>query len=457
MSKTLFLFLFLASVISHTDIYAQDEIPTTSSEINYFLVLASTSDRSVQDHNLNLITKNWNPSFEIMTLELMYFAFNTDIGVKLLVLLEKKTGQNFGFDFNSWYQYIWSKPQNIHPDYAYFKSQLHRSIDPKFAFYFQGRQSTSKIRMDEIRWGGVIQDGIPPLRDPKMLTASQANYLEDDHIVFGIEVNGDARAYPKRILAWHEMFTDTVGDLSVTGVYCTLCGTVILYKNLHKNKEYRLGTSGFLYRSNKLMYDQDTQSLWSTLEGKPVVGPLVDKGIQLDYLSVVTTTWGEWKRLHPETTVLSLNTGHKRDYGEGVAYQDYFSNDELMFNVPSIDKKLKNKQSILAVRLAQYPYDPIAISTKFLRKKRIYPFKVKDQKLTVLTDAAGGNRMYDTQDVVLKKYKNSTQVLDSNGGLWTLYEDYLENEEGATLQRVPAFNAFWFGWKAAYPDTKLIK
>lgn len=457
MSKIVLLFLLLTSLIAHIEIYAQDEIPTTSSEINYFLTLASTSDRSVQDYNLNLISKNWNSSFEIMTLEIMYFAYNTDIGAKLRVLLEKRTGHNFGYDFNAWYQYIWSKPQNIHPDYSYFKSQLHRSIDPKFALYFQGRQSTSQIRLDEIRWGGVIQDGIPPLRDPIMVEASQATYLEEDHIVFGIEVNGDARAYPKRILAWHEMFTDTVGDLSVTGVYCTLCGTVILYKNQYKNKEYRLGTSGFLYRSNKLMYDQGTQSLWSTLEGKPVLGPLVNKGIQLDYLSVVTTTWGEWKQLHPETTVLSLDTGHQRDYNEGAAYRDYFSNDDLMFNVPAIDEKLKNKQSILAVRLAQHPYDPIAISTKFLNKKRIYPLKVKDQKLTVLTDAAGGNRIYNTQEVYLKKYKNRTQVLDDKGSLWTLYEDYLENKEGMRLQRVPAFNAFWFGWKAAYPDTKLIK
>ena len=457
MSKYIYLFWVSLSFVQVSPLHAQYGIPDTLSEIHHFLNLATSSEKSVQEYSLSQISTQWNTSFEIMALEVMYFSYNTGLGVKLLVLLEEKTGKQFGFDFNAWYEYLWNKPQTIHPDYAYFKSQLHKAIDPKFEHYFQGGQSTSQIRMDEIRWGGVIQDGIPPLRNPTMITAAEASYLEDDHIIFGIEVHGDVRAYPKRILAWHEMFTDIVGDLSVTGVYCTLCGTVILYNNEHKDKTYELGTSGFLYRSNKLMYDQATQSLWSTLEGRPVVGSLVNKGIQLSYLSVVTTSWGEWKQLHPGTKVLSLTTGHTRDYDEGVAYGDYFSNDDLMFNVPSIDKKLKNKQSILAVRLQAYPYDPVAISTKFLNKKNIYRFRIKEVQLTVLTDASGGNRLFETEDVILKKYQGSAQLLDNQGELWTLYEDFLENEMGRRLERVPTFNAFWFGWKAAYPETKLIK
>ncbi|MEP1140266.1 MAG: DUF3179 domain-containing (seleno)protein [Balneola sp.] len=142
------------------------------------------------------------------------------------------------------------------------------------------------MRLDEIRWGGVRQDGIPPLRDPKMISAKEADYLGDKDVVFGIEVNGDVRAYPKRILAWHEMFVDEVGGEKLAGVYCTLCGTAILFKTEHEGVNHEIGTSGFLYRSNKLMYDKATQSLWNTLQGKPVVGPLVGKGIRLEHLSV---------------------------------------------------------------------------------------------------------------------------------------------------------------------------
>ena len=148
--------------------------------------------------------------------------------------------------------------------------------------------------------------------------------------------NGDVRAYPKRILAWHELFTDEVGRVPVAGVYCTLCGTVILFETEHDGVRHELGTSGFLYRSNKLMYDRATQSLWSTFGGRPVIGPLAMEDIRLEVRSVVTTTWGEWRRRHPTTKVLSLNTGHRRDYSEGAAYREYFSTDELMFNVPKL-------------------------------------------------------------------------------------------------------------------------
>ena len=96
-----------------------------------------------------------------------------------------------------------------------------------FAGYFSSDDPKAKIRLDEIRWGGVRQDGIPPLRSPKMINANEAKYLNDDNIVFGLEVNGDSRAYPKRIMAWHEMFVDKVGDTPVAGVYCTLCGSMI--------------------------------------------------------------------------------------------------------------------------------------------------------------------------------------------------------------------------------------
>ena len=115
---------------------------------------------------------------------------------------------------------------------------------------------------------------------------------------------------------------------------------MVLYETRHKGVSHALGTSGFLYRSNKLMYDRETSSLWSTLHGTPVIGPLVGKGISLKRRSVVTTTWSEWKKRHPQTTVLSLDTGHRRDYGEGVAYQDYFSTDEVMFSVPQLDLSL---------------------------------------------------------------------------------------------------------------------
>ena len=187
---------------------------------------------------------------------------------------------------------MWSQELTNSRDYAYFKRLLHRGIDPAFEAYFTPDRRFD-IRLDEVTWDGVKQDGIPPLRQPAMIAAADADYLAGTDVVFGIEINGEARAYPKRILAWHEMFVDTIAGVPLIGVYCTLCGTVILYETSVDGTDYDLGTSGFLYRSNKLMYDRATQSLWSTMAGKPVIGPLADHGIELPIRSIVTTSWSE--------------------------------------------------------------------------------------------------------------------------------------------------------------------
>lgn len=426
-------------------------------EFSHFMSFLASENDLRHQKALEYITDNWKPEFEIMTLEVLYFSDNHSLSYKLVELLQNKTNKEFGADFNKWYEFLWSKPQKLTAYYHQFKAHVHGLIDKRFVKYFKNRQEVSKIRLDEVRWGGVKQDGIPPLRNPEMITADEANYLEDDNVVFGIEINGDFRAYPKRILAWHEMFTDTVGNIPVAGVYCTLCGTVVLYKTEFKGKTYQLGTSGFLYRSNKLMYDKDTQSLWNTIWGKPVIGPLVDKGIELEYLSVITTTWVEWKTRHPETTVLSLNTKYNRNYNEGIAYKDYFADDELMFNVPKIDRKLKNKQSILAIRLPDITEKTIAISTKFLNKKSLYQNQLARKKFVVLTDKSGANRVYFSENIEFKNYDKAKLVTDTNGIAWKVHENRLESTTGQTLKRLHTFNAFWFGWKAAYPDTKLIK
>lgn len=423
-----------------------------------FSLLIHTSNRSAIDRSFLIIDAYWQPAFIPQLLEVMSVPRDDYILEKTIELLTSRTGKNFGRKTNDWYFWLWHQPENLLPDYSNFKAALYRQIDPKFETYFLDRQLSARVRLDEIRWGGVLQDGIPPLRNPEMISISEARYLEDDNIIFGISVNGDARAYPKRVLAWHEMFTDTIGGVDIAGVYCTLCGTVIPYKTNFEGVDYNLGTSGFLYRSNKLMYDQATQSLWSTVRGEPVMGPLVDKGIVLEHLSMVTTTWGEWKRRHPDTTVLSLNTGYQRDYGENKAYQRYFSNDQLMFNTPFQNNQLKNKQEVLALTFPASPAEQLAIDTEFLNRNPLYEDKIGQQRLLVLTDASGANRVYDPQDVTFVSYDRDATLIDSDGHEWTLSEDRLESpRHDAPLKRLPARRAFWFGWYAAFPETRLIK
>src|SRR5262249_16913321 len=154
-------------------------------------------------------------------------------------------------------------------------------------------------------------DGIPALDNPRMIAADAAAYLNSDDPVFGIEINGDARAYPLRIANWHEMVNDIVGGVPVSLAYCTLCGAGILFDGRVEGPDqpFTFGSSGLLYRSNKLMYDRQTRSLWSQFSGRPVVGPLTGSGVELHLLPVMLTSWAQWRLLHPETRVLSLDTG----------------------------------------------------------------------------------------------------------------------------------------------------
>ncbi|MCI0402057.1 MAG: DUF3179 domain-containing protein [Acidobacteria bacterium] len=305
-------------------------------------------------------------------------------------------------------------------------------------------------------------NGIPPLDYPKHIAAKEADWLKDEHIVFGIHVNGEARAYPKRILAWHELARDRIGGVELTIVYCTLCGTVIPYESIVGGKLRRLGTSGLLYRSNKLMFDEETWSLWSTLEGKPVVGALAGLPLRLKTHSAVTTTWGEWRATHPDTAVLSLETGHQRDYGEGAAYRNYFATDDLMFEVPADDRRLKNKAEVLVMRLEPAGGGaalPVAISAEFLRKNRIYHAEFAGRKLVVLTTEQGANRVYETGKVQMKRFRDGNRVEDSSGRLWRVAEGALvaEGHPAGSLARTPAQRAFWFGWHAQFPETLLVQ
>jgi hypothetical protein len=375
---------------------------------------------------------------------------------RLTEFLEQQTKQRFGDDLRAWRKWIWSRPESAHREYAAFKGEVYSRIDPSFrAFFPTGVKSL--IRLDEVDWGGVTVNGIPPLRAPKVIPASDARWLRDSHVVFGIEVNGEARAYPQRILGWHEMAIDRLGGLDLTIVYCTLCGTVIPYESRIGERRFTFGTSGLLYRSNKLMFDEETRSLWSSLEGVPVIGPLVGSGLQLAFQPAVTTTWGEWRRDHPTTTVLSLDTGFKRDYSEGAAYRDYFATDRLMFEVPASDGRLKNKAEVLVFRPELIGPDaaPVAIAVDLLKRQPVLTFEAGTRRFVVVTSKGGANRLYECGDIHFTQLDRDGLVRDSSGRGWRVTPDALVAADGERLKRVPAHRAFWFGWYAQHPDTIL--
>jgi len=455
MTRLLYSILFLTLVTLSCN--ANTVAPNLSDDEVLSLMKTLIYNGNPEDDEVILaaLDAEWEMGMVAPMVEIMRFSTDRRQLRAINELLQKKTGESHT-EFFQWMRWLWEVQPTMEPYYYDFKAQIYKNIDPKFQKYFEDRAGQINIRLEEIVWGGVLQDGIPPLRQPRLLEVSQADYLADTDVVFGAYINGVAKAYPKRILAWHEMFVDDFGDKTICGVYCTLCGTVIAYDTEHKGTKYNLGTSGFLYRSNKLMYDQKTQSLWNTIEGKPVLGPLYDQDIELDVLPIVTTTWGEWKKTHPNTQVLSLDTGHQRDYGEGVAYQNYFGTDELMFPVPKANDDLFNKDEVLIIRTEGYRKDPLAIAIKYLKRKKFYADKIGDTNFIVLADKTGASRVYGSLGHKFKSYKKG-KLIDKNNQQWEVMPTKLIGPNGEVLSILPSHNTFWFAWYNTYPNTKLIK
>lgn len=407
---------------------------------------------SIQEKSFKYLNDNWENKYIPPLLDLLRIVQIPYIQYKISELLKTKIGSSNYYEGLQW---LWENEPMYDSYYGDTKAEIYSNVDPKFKTYFENRHNTASIGLDEILWGGVKQDGIPPLRNPKMINSNEARYLFDEDLVFGISINGEHRAYPKRILAWHELFVDEIANTKIAGVYCTLCGTMIAYDMVHNQKYHDLGTSGFLYRSNKLMYDKETQSLWSTIDGTPVLGPLAGQDIKLKSYPTVTTTWGEWKKRHPSTKVLSLDTGHKRNYNPGEAYNAYFSTDKLMFPVPKIDKRLRNKDEVLVIRPDNYIKDPIAISISYLKKHKIYQGKITDKHFIVIAEKDGWARAYEVENFNFKSYKKG-KLTDENGEVWQVSEQFILGPNNVKFARIPSHNSFWFAWFNAHPSTRLI-
>jgi hypothetical protein len=356
-----------------------------------------------------------------------------------------------GHSASGWFD--WMVWQERHPEvtphasYADLKLDIFRLIDPAFVRFFPDGRTLERmrIRLEEITWGGVPVDGIPSLDNPKLIAVDEATYLLEDDLVFGVEINGDARAYPLRIMGWHEMFNEVIGGVPVALAYCTLCGSGILFETQVEGRDRPLifGSSGLLYRSNKLMFDRETGSLWNQFTGRPVAGPLVDSGIELKIRPVAITSWASWRKRHPESRVLSLDTGYHRDYGPGVVYRGYFASPDLMFPTSVDESRFRQKDYVFGIRdgaaAKAWPIEAFAggaVINDHVGQRRIV--LVGDAAtLTVRAYERGGRRFEATGDATR---------LRSDDGDWRISEEALTGPDGARLARVPGHIAYWFAW-----------
>ncbi len=346
-----------------------------------------------------------------------------------------------------------------HPGYRLMKLRLFEDVDPQFLRFLGEERSlpqNMRIRLEEIEWGGVAVDGIPSLDNPKLIESGEAQYLGDDNLVFGVSINGDSRAYPLRIMGWHEMFNEVIGGVPVALAYCTLCGAGILYETQVEGraKPFVFGSSGFLYRSNKLMFDRETDSLWNQFSGEPVVGPLAGSGIRLKVRPVTITRWKDWRALHPDTKLLALDTGFRRDYGEGVVYRDYFSSKELMFPAAVNDESVVTKKDyVFGIREtgAQKAW-PLAA----FRDEPVINDSVGEHAVVLIGDAETRTvRAYERGDRQFSPGPDPMTLIGP-GGEWKSGEDFLTGPQGEKLPRVAGHIAYWFGWENYFGVTSQL-
>ena len=209
---------------------------------------------------------------------LLSLRFSRARAVRIGASLETLTGQNHGTDWFDWMLWQEANPQIVpHESYPALAREMYLSIDSNFDQFLRPEhivRERARIRLEEVTWGGVLKDGIPSLDNPDLIPAGAAEYLRSDDLVFGVAINGDARAYPLRIMGWHEMFNEVIGGVPLALAYCTLCGSGILFETdvAGHSDPFVFGSSGFLYRSNKLMFDRETHSLWNQFTGAPVQG-----------------------------------------------------------------------------------------------------------------------------------------------------------------------------------------
>lgn len=371
---------------------------------------------------------------------------------RILAALETLTGEKSGTDWNAWMLWQEAHPETgVAPGFGKLQARVYDLIDPNFQAFLTGREAHA-IRLEEIAWGGVSKDGIPALTNPTLIAAGAATYLGDGDLVFGIDIGGDARAYPLRIMDWHEMLNDVVGGVPVSLAYCTLCGSGILFETLVQGRSapFVFGSSGFLYRSNKLMYDAQTHSLWNQFTGRPVVGTLTGSGIELKTRAVVITTWADWRARHPATRVLAPDTGHRRDYTPGAAYSHYFSSPDLMFPTRVDTTRLKAKDYVFALRgTGEAKAWPLSL----FEGGAVIAGRAGAVDLVLIGDAATRTvRAYRSEGLVFEKADVADRVRQG-ADVWTVTEEALQGPGGRTLARLPGHIAYWFAWSNYYGAT----
>lgn len=310
------------------------------------------------------------------------------------------------------------------------------------------------VPMEMIVSGGPPKDGIPSIDNPKFVSAAEANaFLSDDEIIFGLFLDGVARAYPTQILVWHEIVNDHVNGRPVLITYCPLCFTGAAFERSINGEAVEFGTSGKLYNSDLVMYDRKTDSYWSQIPGVAIVGKLT--GYELTRIPLDHITWREWKKLHPDTEVLSRETGFLRSYGVDP-YSSYYTSPTIVFPVKNRDDRLPLKAITYGLEIngkfKAYLVEDVA-------NLGVINDRVGDEDILIVGRQGGPYRSFyrNVDNDTLEFDIDNGRIFDKQtGSEWNINGEAISGEyENKRLEQVVGTVNFWFAWVAFYPETDL--
>lgn len=290
--------------------------------------------------------------------------------------------------------------------------------DELYCAYNGFEMTNLDIPLTEIFQAGPGKDGIPSLEIPRFVNVERSDFLKDNDLVIGVVHNGVAKAYPIRIMNYHEVINDQYGEESLVVTYSPLTATAAAFSADIDGKAHTFGVSGLLYNNNLLIYDWETESLWSQMKGQAVTGQV--SGKPLKNVVTNTSTWAAWKAKHPETKVLSPRTGYKRNYEIDPYAMFGPESRRLMFPVARRNKKLPLKEQVVGLN-----YRGVA---------RAYPLALlKNTADKPLKDNLNGLPITIQYDAAAK----TVTVKDESG------------------KAIPAMNSYWYAWSSIYPDTDI--
>lgn len=276
--------------------------------------------------------------------------------------------------------------------------------------------SRSIIPINDIYQGGPPKDGIPALDFPKFVDTDKVTFLDPKERVLGIVLNGVIKAYPIKILNYHEIVNDVFAGELILVTYCPLCGTGMAF-TVQNTSAKSFGVSGLLFNSDLLLYDRSTESLWSQILGQAISGPLL--GQELSAIAITHTTWEDWQQQYPNTLVLSTDTGYWREY-DSDPYINYRITNRLYFPVSYWDKRYHPKQLVIGLKL----------NGQF----KVYPFVELAKSNGKIIDYFAGEEL----TIFFDSEHQTGKVHNSND------------------DEIPSVIAYWFAWMTFYPHSDVF-